>query len=128
VTNTTKLTLTLNQLNSQDAEIISHLAKFRAGKGSQERSFEIIRLLIAGLRQIPRADFESTNREQTSRSVRQFSMPQEEVALLPQPSFEKTTEVDADSKAPTTSKELLRGSLNDFLQQHASHQQTGTPK
>ena len=43
------LTLTLKSESGQDSILIKHLKKFRAGKGIQERSFEIRRLLHAGL-------------------------------------------------------------------------------
>ena len=43
------MTLTLKSESGQDSILIKHLKKFRAGKGIQERSFEIRRLLHAGL-------------------------------------------------------------------------------
>ena len=43
------LTLTLKSESGQDLILIKHLKKFRASKGIQERSFEIRRLLHAGL-------------------------------------------------------------------------------
>lgn len=43
------LTITLRSDSEKESELMEHLNKFKSGKGFQERTFELRRLLIAGL-------------------------------------------------------------------------------
>lgn len=94
--------------SASDQQIISHLSRFSTGKGHQERSFEIRRLLLAAI---------SNGSEAPVRPIPKLAGPQTLVPKRPENVADQATIPDVASAPESevlTSKEFMTGMLDSL--------------